>query len=153
MSTTYELVNPPASLPEWYPPVDVARAAEYPLQFVELDMLIGAMTAIGIFDARIAEFDLTTPGAWIEPEKCKLISRALRRFATEELPSDLFSTLERRWNAVQDRFRGEVAARGEVVVSGLETFPYDRQALRRVLLHWGAFNAIAADNNGYRVKG
>src|SRR2546430_1925115 len=61
----------------------------------------------------------------------------------------IFSTLERRWNAVQVRFRSEVAARGEVVISGLESFPYDNKALRRVLLHWGAFNAIAADNSGY----
>jgi hypothetical protein len=115
-------------------------------------MLIGAMTAIGVLDGRVAEPDFTTPGAFIEPEKCKLISRALRRFATEELPSDLFSALERRWNAVQDRFRNEVATRGEVVVSGLEPFPHDRKAVRRVLLHWGAFNAIAADNGGYRVR-
>ncbi|PYK96697.1 MAG: hypothetical protein DME19_18885 [Verrucomicrobia bacterium] len=152
MSTTFQLVNPHASLPDWYPPVDAERPNEYPLRFVELDMLIGAMTAIGVVDGHISESDFIAPGARIEREKCQLISRALRRFATEEIPSDLFSTLERRWNAIQVRFRSEVAARGEVVISGLESFPYDNKALRRVLLHWGAFNAIAADNSGYRVR-
>ncbi len=130
---------------------------------MQLDMLVGAMTALGIVDemkgagvgsvgGRIPAADFTTPGTWIEPEECRLISRALRRFTMEQIPSDLFSALQRRWNAVQDRFRGDVAARGQIVVSGLESFPYDDKALRGVLLHWGAFNAIAADNGGYRVK-
>jgi len=106
MSTTFQLVNPPASLPDWYPPVDAERPNEYPLRFVELDMLIGAMTAIGVVDGHISESDFIAPGARIESEKCQLISRALRRFATEEIPSDLFhigAALERRSGPFPER--------------------------------------------------
>jgi hypothetical protein len=157
MSTTFQLVNPPAALPGWYPPLDVERPNEYSIRFVELDMFIAVMSALGVVadtaasDGHIPPSAFTQPGAWIEPAKCKLISQAMRRFANEGVPEDLFSSLERRWNSVQDRFRGEVEARGEVAISGLESFPYNAKSLRGVLLHWGGFNAIAADHSGYRV--
>lgn len=162
MSNTFQLVNPPTALPSWYPPIDANRPFEYSIRFVELDMFTAAMSALGVVaessgstagatDGRIPSSVFTQPGAWIEPAKCKLISQAMRRFTSEAVPNDLFVSLERRWNAIQERFRREVAARGEVVIAGLELFPYDAKSLRGVLLHWGGFNAIAADNNGYRV--
>ena len=120
-------------------------------------MFIAVMSALGVVAEAGATNDhipaavFTTPGAWIEPTKCKLISQAMRRFTSETVPDVLFSSLKRRWNAMQDQFRREVAARGEVVISGLEPFPYNAKSLRGVLLHWGGFNAIAADHSGYRV--
>lgn len=163
MSATFQLVDPPTTLPRWYPPADPECPSEYSIRFVELDMLIGAMAAVGVVieqsdshaevaDGRIPSSVFVEPGAWIDPAKCKLISQALRRFTSEPVPDALFESLQRRWNTIQDRFRCQVAARGEVVISGLEPFPYDAISLRGVLLHWGGFNAIAADNNGYRVR-
>jgi hypothetical protein len=120
-------------------------------------MFIAVMSALGVVAEAVASDDhipssiFTQPGAWIEPARCKLISQSMRRFTREAVSDDLFSSLERRWNGIQDRFRREVAARGEVVISGLEPFPYNPKSLRGVLLHWGGFNAIAADNSGYRV--
>ena len=45
----------------------------------------------------------------------------------------------------------DAEARGEIAISGFEPFPYTLDTLRNDIVHWGAFNALAAEHGGYRI--
>ncbi|MFY1829561.1 hypothetical protein ACN47A_26845 [Myxococcus fulvus] len=158
MTITLRIVTPPDALPDWYPPLDPRHPADYRLRYVELDMLIEAMVLLGVVAEEPVEGEELLLMDWFgevgntfEPDECVRISRSMRRFMQEEVPADFFATLQERWNDTQAELRQAVEARGELVVSGFESFPYDGKSLRSALLHWGAFTAIAADSGGFEV--
>ncbi|AKF87281.1 hypothetical protein MFUL124B02_40760 [Myxococcus fulvus 124B02] len=158
MSITLRIVEPPESLPDWYPPLDPEHPVDYRLRYVELDMLIEAMILLGVVaeepgegEALLAMDRFGEVGNEFDPDECVRISRSMRRFMQEEVPAEFFATLQERWNDTQAELRQALEARGELVVSGFESFPHDGKSLRNALLHWGAFTALAADNGGLEV--
>ncbi|MCP3062921.1 hypothetical protein LXT21_29460 [Myxococcus sp. K38C18041901] len=158
MTITLRICTPPDALPDWYPPLDPEHPADYRLRYVELDMLIEAMILLGVVSEEPAEGEdllamdrFGEVGNEFDPDECVRISRSMRRFMQEEVPSEFFATLQERWNDTQAELRQAFEARGELVVSGFESFPYDARSLRSALLHWGAFTALAADHGGLEV--
>jgi hypothetical protein len=144
MAVHLTIIEPPSSLPAWYPPIDDAAPHVYTLRTVYYRLVIQVLIAI---DAIESEEDLTG-----EAVICGDIAKGLRELVTAgDLPADLFEELRREWNSFQEAMRRQVEARGEVVISGLEPFAYTQQSLKNDLLHFGAFNAIAADHGGYIV--
>ncbi|MBX7098407.1 MAG: hypothetical protein K1X89_11890 [Myxococcaceae bacterium] len=158
MTTTLRMTRTPEALPAWFPPRDPARPADYVLRHVELEMLVTALIGLGVVatsdqrdPALLSREDFWEVGHQFTTGQCTAIARAMRVFVEEPPSADLVNVLRDQWNDTQERFRREVAARGEVVVSGLEPFPYDAAELKNALLHFGGYHAIAAAHGGCAV--
>lgn len=160
MTTTLRMNRMPEAMPAWFHPQDAAHPADQVLRHVELEMLVTALIGLGVVatsdernPALLSREDFWEVGHQFTTGQCTAIARAMRVFVEDPPAADFVRVLRDQWNETQERFRREVAARGEVVVSGLEPFPYDAAQLRNQLLHFGGFHAIAAAHGGCTVVG
>jgi hypothetical protein len=161
MAYVARMLQTPEALPQWYPAPDDNDPAAYPLRFQWMQTLVYLMYRLGAIEERPLDAPSSADapaavamfgnGSVIGPPQCDVIAREMRVFVSG-VPQNVFEDLRNYWNDLQARLKSEVEARGEVAISGFEPFPYDPQALRNDLVHWGAFNAIAAQNGGYRLS-
>ena len=144
MAIRLTIAAPPATWPDWYPPLDVHRPEQYTMRAAYFRLVLQVLEVIGTIES---DGDFT--GA---PDLCGAIARDLRVLVTAgDLDEELFEWLRGAWNEFQDEMRRSVEAKGEIVLGGLEPFDYTQRSLRNDLLHFGAFNAIAADHGGYQI--
>lgn len=161
MGYVARIADPPEEMPPWFSPHDDEDPPAYPLRMQWTETLIHVMVWLGALEEheRMTPFEPDAPattamfrsGRMIDPEQCELIARGMRTFA-DGVPDEVYEQLRKFWNDLQAQLKALIESRGEVAVSGFEEFPYDKQTLRMDLLHWGAFNAIAAQHGGYRLN-
>ncbi len=160
MAYTARMDQVPQTVPGWYPPPDDEDPAAYPLRFQWMQTLVHLMVGIGaVADSSAAasqgESRATVSrfgdGELIQPDQCEVIAREMRQFM-DGVSVGVFEAMRTYWNNLQAHLKAQVEARGEIPIRGFEPFPYNPQSLRNDLVHWGAFNAIAAQNGGYRVS-
>ncbi len=160
MAYVLRLADPLTDVPEGYPPPDPEDPSAYPLRYVELDMLVAATVARGGIadrweasaeatdDGLVPAAHLFEVGRRIGPAHCRSASRCMQDLVDHAVEPRLFEALRQRWNAYQ----AQAACASEIPVTGFEPFHYDPEGLRKVLVHWGFFLALATDRGGIWVR-
>lgn len=144
MALTLTLHNSPSVFPDWYPPVDPSQPHKYWLKDLYFRLVVRVLVSLEVLDG--------PAGFTGETECCRSIARGLRRLASGPLPQELFDWVKTEWNRERQAFIDDVHARGEVFIQEPDAFEWTPASLRNDLLHFGVFNAIAADCGGYSIE-
>lgn len=156
------MIETPKELPEGFSPADPKDFGHYPLSFQAAQLLIDLMVG---YDA-ITEIPPTpeTPldapahtGAFLRQDgtvvtagQCATIARSLRSIIQDGVAEAAIVELRAAWNKRADDLKAAAEERGEAPV-GFEHFAHSEPQVRGFAVHWGYFNAIAAEHGGYRV--
>lgn len=163
MAYEIHMVVTPESLPEGFPPVDAKDLGYYRLRHQDGQMLLDLMVGYGavVEIPPTPETVLSSPahtgaflrqdGTVVTPAHCAHIARTLRPIIEGGIPPEVLADLAAGWNKRADELQKDAEARGEVAISGFEHFAYDEPTLRNFVIHWGFFNAIAAEHGGYAI--
>lgn len=163
MAYDIHMLETPTELPEGFEPPHPEDLGYYRLNYQGCQLLIDVMVACGALvevpptpetllssPAHTGAF-LRQDGTVVSAGQCATIARALRPIITEGIPSNAMEDLAARWNERADEQKADAEARGEIAIAGFEHFTATEPQIRGFVVHWGFFNAIAAEHSGYRV--
>lgn len=160
----FRMIDVPKELPEGFPVQDPANPGVYAVREIVGLMIVDAMVAYACVtqEPPSPEAALTAPafvgaflrqdGTVITPNQCTIIARELRGVIQDGVPAEAMEYLTAHWNENQAERRAAAEAKGEPTEAGFEPFTFPESAVRSTLVHWGFFNAIAAEHGGYRVS-
>ena len=151
MAYLLEMMQRPAQVPRWYPAPDESEPHRYALRAVNMRMLVQVMRALDLISPQLAGAFLKGRSV-IDPATANAIAGGIRKAVTQGLDPELVANLRDSWNEFQRQQLEATHQRGEVALAGFEPFPYDANTLSNDVLHFGAFNALAAEHGGYRVS-
>lgn len=163
MAFEIHMIETPAAVPEGYPPPDANDPGRYRLRHQDglmlLDLMVGYTAVVEIPPTPETLLDspahtgafLRQDGTVVTPSQCAIIARTLRPILENGVPPEVLADLAAGWNKRADEMKADAEARGEIAISGFEHFAYDEPTLRNFIIHWGFFNAIAAEHGGYAI--
>lgn len=163
MAYDIHMVETPAELPERFQPFDAKDLGYYRLNFQAGQLLLDLMVGYGavVEVPPTPETVLNSPahtgaflrqdGTVVTPAQCAIIARTLRPIIQAGIPPEVMADLAAGWNKRADELKADFETRGEIAVAGFEHFAHAEPEIRGFVVHWGFFNAIAAEHGGYRI--